>query len=123
MAEMPFLPGSLEPQDKYDLAADQILAQQRARRERATLPRVTVAPAPDPDLLTFSVTTESIVGKMVRQIRDAEESHARAVLKAAYDAGFADATEAAALCCGCNTSDAEDFDGFLDRLIKEANRG
>lgn len=122
MAEMPFLPGSLEPQDKYDLAADQILARQRARREAAaSVPRVTMAPAPDPDLLSFHIEVESIVGRMVRQVREAEESQARALLKAAYDAGFDDAADAASQCCGCNTGHAEDFDGFIARLIKETS--
>lgn len=105
MAEIPFLPGSLEPQDKYNLAAN----------------RVTRAPDYS-NLLSLHVEFESVVGRMVKQIREAEETQARALLKAAYDAGFDDAAEAAAQCCGCNTSHGEDFDGFLARLLKEAGR-
>lgn len=104
-----------QPVDEFSLAADAILAKPAVRKAKA------VAVDFDPvymreDDLTFRIEIESFVGRMVRQIRDREETQARALLRLAFDAG----SDAVSRCCGCSPASDEDFDAFVDRLLNAA---
>lgn len=107
--------GPAGPPSKYDLAADAILSRPNAPRpvfERV----VDMTPKEPPP--AFVGEFDSLVRRMVNQIRRVEESNARALLRAAYDAG----ADAVSMCCGCG-GDAgdEDFNRFIDKLIQETS--
>lgn len=108
------------PQDRFDRAADAILARSKPKPFTLDEP-ISITNAYDPDPPAFAIDFETTIGRIVRQIRDAEESSARAILKAAYDAGYDDAANSAGRCCGCSCNDGEDFEGFLKRLLEAAN--